>query len=65
VLHELNLAFRYASHLIAMRDGTVLAEGAPETIVNESLMQRVFELDALVQPDPLTGRPMVIPRPRR
>lgn len=65
VLHELNLAFRYASHLVAMKDGAVVAEGAPEAIVSEALMRQVFGLEALVQPDPLTGRPMVIPRPRR
>jgi iron complex transport system ATP-binding protein len=61
-LHELNLAFRYASHLVAMRDGTILAEGAPEQIVTEALIQQVFGLSALVIPDPLTARPMVIPR---
>ncbi len=64
VLHELNLAFRFASHLIAMRDGSVIAEGPPEDIVSEDLMRRVFDLSALVTPDPLTGRPMVIPRSR-
>ena len=62
VLHELNLAFRYASHLVAMRDGAILAEGAPDEIVTEALMQEVFGLSALVIPDPLTARPMVIPR---
>ncbi|MBB96663.1 MAG: Fe(3+)-dicitrate ABC transporter ATP-binding protein [Rhodobacteraceae bacterium] len=64
VLHELNLAFRFASHVIAMRDGAVVAEGAPGTIVTEALMHDVFDLSALVMPDPLTGRPMVIPRAR-
>ncbi|WP_428927781.1 ABC transporter ATP-binding protein [Marinibacterium sp. SX1] len=62
VLHELNLAFRFAGHVIAMRDGAVVARGAPEDIVTEDLIARVFDLDALVMPDPLTGRPMVIPR---
>lgn len=64
VLHELNLAFRFASHVIAMRDGGVVAEGAPGDIVTEDLMTAVFDLSALVMPDPLTGRPMVIPRGR-
>lgn len=64
VLHELNLAFRYASHLVAMKDGAVVAEGAPENIVSEAMIEQVFGLAALVQADPLTGRPMVIPRPR-
>ena len=62
VLHELNLAFRFASHVIALRDGAVVADGAPQEIVSEELMRRVFDLSALVMPDPLPGRPMVLPR---
>lgn len=62
VLHELNLAFRYAGHLVAMRDGAVVATGTPDDIVSAALMREVFGLDALVMPDPLTDRPMVIPR---
>lgn len=62
VLHELNLAFRFADHLIAIREGAVVATGAPTDIVSEELMQSVFGLNALVMPDPLSGRPMVIPR---
>lgn len=61
VLHELNLAFRYASHLVAMRDGAVVASGRPEEVVSQQLMRDVFDLEALVMPDPLSGRPMVIP----
>ena len=62
VLHELNLAFRYAHHIVAMRDGRIVATGAPAKIVSEELMREVFDLSALVIPDPLTGSPMVIPR---
>lgn len=64
VLHELNLAFRYATHLVAMRDGRIIAEGAPGDVVTETLMAEVFGLQAVVQPDPVSGRPMVIPRGR-
>lgn len=64
VLHELNLAFRYASHLIAMREGAVVAEGPPDEIVTEALIEQVFGLPALVMADPLTGRPMIIPHGR-
>ncbi|WP_112311315.1 ABC transporter ATP-binding protein [Pseudogemmobacter bohemicus] len=65
VLHELNLAFRYATHLIAMREGQIVATGAPDQIVTPDLMRDVFDLPALVMPDPLTGRPMVVPHPRK
>lgn len=61
VLHELNLAFRYADHVVAMREGEIVAEGAPGEIVTEALMREVFDLEAMVMPDPMSGRPMIIP----
>lgn len=64
VLHDLELAARYAHHLIAMRDGRVEAAGAPVDVVTEETVGRVFGVDALVTPDPLTGTPLVLPRPR-
>jgi ABC-type cobalamin/Fe3+-siderophores transport system ATPase subunit len=65
VLHDLNLAFRYADHLIAMKDGRVVAEGAPADIVDADLVLDVFGLHALVIPDPVTGDPMVVPLEQR
>ena len=62
VLHELNLAFRYADHIIAMREGQVIAEGAPQDIVTENLILQVFGLPAMVIADPVSGRPMMLPR---
>lgn len=65
VLHDLNLACRYADHLIAMKDGRIVAEGPPEQVITASIVAEVFGLDAEVIPDPLTGTPLVIPRPRQ
>ncbi|WBU62151.1 ABC transporter ATP-binding protein (plasmid) [Paracoccus albus] len=65
VLHDLNQACRYASHLIAMRDGAIIAEGRPEEIVTEALIAEVFGLHTLIIPDPVTGRPMVVPKGRQ
>lgn len=64
VLHDLNPAFRFATHLVVMRDGSVIAEGAPADIVTPELVADAFDLDARVLPDPETGAPMVIPRER-
>lgn len=61
VLHDLNLACRYAHHLVAMRDGAIVAEGPPAEIVTEALVQEVFELDARVITDPVAGTPLVVP----
>ncbi|ACQ78405.1 ABC transporter related [Beutenbergia cavernae DSM 12333] len=65
VLHDLNMAARYATHVVAMRDGAVVAQGAAEDVFTPELVRAVFDLDALVLPDPETGRPLVVPRDRR
>ena len=61
VLHDLNHACRYATHLIAMREGEIVAEGDPAEIVDAALVERVFGLRCRVIPDPETGLPLVVP----
>ena len=61
VLHDLNHAARYATHIIAMKDGRVVAEGEPKEIVTAEIVREVFGLDCLVIPDPVTGGPLVVP----
>jgi iron complex transport system ATP-binding protein len=65
VLHDLNLACRYAQHLVAMRDGQVVAEGAPSRIVTDELVREVFDLDARVIDDPVSHTPLIVPVGRR
>lgn len=65
VLHDLNLACRYAHHLVAMRAGRIVAEGPPGEVVTAELVGEVFDLDAEVVADPLTGTPLVLPVPAR
>ncbi|NHI17203.1 ABC transporter ATP-binding protein [Microbacterium excoecariae] len=64
VLHDINLAARYADHLFAMRAGRILASGAPADIVDANLIRDVFSLDAQVIEDPVSGTPLVLPRGR-
>ena len=61
VLHDLNLAARYAHRLVAMRDGVLVASGTPGEVLTEQLMADVFELEARIVPDPVAGTPMVVP----
>ncbi|WP_069160912.1 ABC transporter ATP-binding protein [Nocardia altamirensis] len=61
VLHDLNLAIRYSDELLVMRDGRIVARGRPSDIVTVDLLREVFDLDASVLPDPVSGRPMVVP----
>jgi len=61
VLHDLNHACRYATHLIAMRAGEVLAVGRPADIVTAELVRDVFGLACRIIDDPETGTPLIIP----
>ncbi|WP_224000353.1 ABC transporter ATP-binding protein [Aureimonas sp. SA4125] len=61
VLHDLNLASRFCDHLILLGTAGPVAEGPPETVVTAENLLLAFGLQALVQKDPVTQRPMVIP----
>ncbi|SCK53165.1 ABC transporter ATP-binding protein [Streptomyces sp. WMMB 322] len=64
VLHDLNHAARYATHLIAMREGEVVAEGAPGEVVTAGLVEEVFGMPCRVIEDPESGTPLVVPAAR-
>lgn len=61
VLHDLNHAARYATHLIAMKDGEIVAEGPPEEVVTVETVAEVFGIESVVITDPITGGPLVVP----
>ncbi|KQS58576.1 cobalamin/Fe3+-siderophore ABC transporter ATP-binding protein [Geodermatophilus sp. Leaf369] len=61
VLHDLNLAARYAQRLVAMKDGVLVASGTPAEVLTEQLLDEVFDLEARVIEDPVSGTPMVVP----
>ncbi len=65
VLHDLNHACRYASHLITMKDGAIVKAGAPIAIVTEQLVEHVFGVACLIIPDPVSATPLIIPKGRR
>lgn len=64
VLHDLNHAARYASHIIALRAGEVVAEGTPAEVVTAPLVEKVFNLKCQIIDDPETGTPLVVPAAR-
>ena len=65
VLHDLNHAARYATHLVAMRDGAIVAQGDPREIITAELVQAVYDLPCKVITDPVSGTPLVLPLGRR
>lgn len=62
VLHDLNLACRYAHHLVAIKDKTVYAQGKPEDVINSELVRDVFGMECEILLDPFFGTPMCIPK---
>lgn len=61
VLHDLNLAARYADHLVAMAAGRLHAAGAPAEVLTEECVQEVFGLASRIARDPVSGTPLVVP----
>ncbi len=65
VLHDLNHACRYASHIVAMREGAIIAQGRPQDIMTAKLIEEVFGLACILVPDPVTQKPLIVPKGRR
>jgi iron complex transport system ATP-binding protein len=61
VLHDLNLAARYADTLVLMARGEVLASGTPAQVITAENLKEAFGLDARIVTDPVAGSPMVVP----
>jgi iron complex transport system ATP-binding protein len=61
VLHDINLACRYAHHIVAIKERRIFAEGNPEEIVTADLIESVFGMECDIIPDPVYGTPMCIP----
>lgn len=61
VLHDLNLAARYADHLVAITEGKLHVSGRPEEVLTEENVRQVFGLESRIITDPTSGRPIMLP----
>ncbi|TSD65618.1 ABC transporter ATP-binding protein [Aeromicrobium piscarium] len=61
VLHDLGLAARYSDHIVVMKEGTIVTEGDPLSLLRPELLREVFGLQAHVFADPVDGLPTVVP----
>lgn len=61
VLHDLNLACRYAHNIVALKNKQIFANGRPEDIINRELVKEVFNMECEVIKDPLFQTPLCIP----
>ncbi len=61
VLHDLNLAAQYADRIVALKDGRVLAEGAPRAVLVPETIREAFGIDVCVMPHPRLSCPLIVP----
>ncbi|PYF79983.1 iron complex transport system ATP-binding protein [Marinomonas alcarazii] len=60
VLHDINQAARYCDHLIVMKQGKIITQGAPDSVLTQQLLKEVFSLDAQIHQDPIAQTPMCV-----
>jgi iron complex transport system ATP-binding protein len=63
ISHDLNLAARYCGKLWLLKQGELLASGAPREVLTPELLRKAYETDVEVGHDPRTGSPFIIPYP--
>ncbi len=56
ITHDLNLASEFADEILLMKNGAILADGAPETVLTEDNLQEVFGVKVLLDENPVSGR---------
>jgi iron complex transport system ATP-binding protein len=62
VSHDLTLAARFGSRLVVLDRGRLAADGPPAAVLTPAIIREVYETEAVVERDPATGAPYVIPR---
>ncbi|MBC8380827.1 MAG: iron complex transport system ATP-binding protein [Porticoccaceae bacterium] len=60
VVHDLNLAARCADNIVVIDGGVIAAQGSPEVVLTETLIDKVFGVKSIISEHPITKRPLVI-----
>jgi iron complex transport system ATP-binding protein len=61
IVHNLDLAAAYADRIALLSQGTIVADGAPETVLTAERVSEVYDYPVHIVPDPRTGKPIVVP----
>jgi iron complex transport system ATP-binding protein len=61
VLHDLNLASTYCDHLILLKGGTIIAQGEPERVLTEEIIEKVYGIKPYIVRGVNNNRPYIIP----
>lgn len=61
VLHDVNQAAWYADRVIALNDGQILAQGAPDQVVTPNFIKSLFNIDVQMVPLATKKRSICVP----
>ena len=61
VIHDLNLAARFADQIVVLKDGQIIAQGKPSDVITPNNLAAAFNILARVIEDPVGKTPMVVP----
>lgn len=61
VVHDLNHASRFAHHIVAIKDGTIIKSGNPLEVMTPETLQTVFGIKSDIIIDPRSGHPLCLP----
>ncbi len=62
VMHDINLATQYADKMFFLKEGSLVASGAPKAILTEELIYKVFDVQTSIINNPITNSPLVVYR---
>jgi iron complex transport system ATP-binding protein len=60
VMHDINLAIQYGAHLFFIKNGKLIAQGAPRHIISQQLIKEVYDVNANIIANPVSGKPLVV-----
>lgn len=59
VLHDINQSLYYSDEILAMKDGRIIAQGAPETIITTELVREIYDVDLTIEKK--DNKPFILP----
>jgi iron complex transport system ATP-binding protein len=65
VSHQLNLVARFASRIVLLHHGRVMASGSPDAVMQASLLEQIYGWPLVVTRDPAVGSPSLVPLRKR
>lgn len=59
-IHDLNIAALYCDRLIALKEGEIVGEGPPQALLTADFIRRLYDVEAIVETRPDSGRIYVV-----